>query len=411
MAIFDNVRGLVPLPKSRSGSASQASSNVASGQGFRNDPEVLSDSVPIPLPNFNKTDVGNTFIDRTYSQINDVFRFLTLPTPSVINDVFKFTQGIEEIVSDPNTFIRQTVEKGVRSFTKGIKESLMKNSEAYVMDGKGNPIVSLPESNYPPGNPKLETRDGGKKDDKYVGANDYHLDRSFLGWESVKDLTIRSTDLWDLKVEPFHYSVPNIWVPEILSEEMKEVNTPVGTSKNNKYLEKGKLNTSGGNSDFSNTHFIDSMYPKPSKGNLKDFIPILSYDLDLKTLGTKEILLFGGSSISVPDTIRYTSKLSFQLADDENKRWRRWFQKYSENLYEEKTTGVAPYKNSSLLVSLYQYRPDFKVLSHNQFICSLNNYRVSSTGSGSSGLDTLDIELSIVGKVDLDPNYSYLQII
>ena len=210
------------------------------------------------------------------------------------------------------------------------------------------------------------------------------LNRSFQGRETLQNSTLRSIDLWDLSIEPFEYrGVKNKWVPNIQQENNSIVNV---TSK---YAD-----------------IFPKNYPK-----ITDYMPILSYDLDLKTITSKQLDLFGGSSISVPDTIRYTSQLSVQIVDDENKRWRRWFQTYSENLYDERTTSVAPYKNSSLLITLYQYRQDFKILSHNQYICTLNNYQMISSGASSASTDVLDVELSIVGKVDLPEIYSYLEIV
>lgn len=389
MAIFDNVRGLMPLPRSKKGN--YTSDVDSSTKGVSN--EIFSHEVPIPLPKFNQPDTSNTFIDNVYTQINDVFEYIHLPTPAIVQDIYGFTQSIENIINDPVTEIRNAVNREIYDLLhpseKNIFPADRSGSEKKSEEVKG--LVFYDDTKGTSGNraPLLEDDVTMSKKNLRPGSylsnlDEPELNRSFQGRETLQNSTLRSIDLWDLSIEPFEYrGVKNKWVPNIQQENNAIVNV---TSK---YAD-----------------IFPKNYPK-----ITDYMPILSYDLDLKTITSKQLDLFGGSSISVPDMIRYTSQLSVQIVDDENKRWRRWFQTYSENLYDERTTSVAPYKNSSLLITLYQYRQDFKILSHNQYICTLNNYQMISSGASSASTDVLDVELSIVGKVDLPEIYSYLEIV
>jgi hypothetical protein len=372
MAIFENLRGLVPLPKSRRGnSTSDVNSSVAGVSD-----EIFSPEFPLPLPDYNQPDVSNTFMDNIYTRINDVFEYIHLPTPENIQGLYSITQKIEGIIEDPISFVRNTINQEIYKATHSTREAGVDEVIDLTTGIKGL-RASLVEGITLPQYDGIDNNDTGD-------FNEQKLVRTFLGRDSVKDITLRSLDLWDIKIEPYeHNEVENEWVPPFNDSVTANINS---------------------------TGMYQKVYPK-SIPKVTDYMPILSYNLDLKTLTTKQLELFGGSSISVPDLIRYTSHLSIQIVDDENKRWRRWFQKYSENLYDSDTNSVAPYKNSSLQVSIYQYRQDHKVLSYNKYICSLMNYQMLSSGAGDASTDVLDIELSIVGKVDLDPTFSYLEIV
>lgn len=389
MAIFDELRGLVPLPKSRKGkSTSDFNSSLA---GVSDD--VFSPEFPIALPEYTQPDLSNTFIDNIYTKINDVFEYIHLPTPEIIQGLYGVTQRIEGIIEDPVTFVRNEVNQTIYDLLHPKNKNLFPKDQhkSYKKPEEVKALEVIDDTSGTTGlRASLVNASSSKLDNKFQDPYDLpdleeiKLDREFKGRESVENITLRSVDLWDIKIEPFEYNnVRNSWVPDIKQQDVYKLNSSSLYSK---------------------------VYPRTIP-RVSDYMPILSYNLDLKTLTTKQLELFGGSSIAVPDLIRYTSQLSIQIVDDENKRWRRWFQEYSENLYSSDTNSVAAYKNSSLLITLYQYRQDHKILSHNKYICSLMNYQMISTGAGDASTDVLDIEFSIVGKVDLPPNYSYLEIV
>jgi len=392
MPIFDNLRGLVPLPTSRNSQSTAPidTDNIRLEQDLRGISNgVFSPEFPIPLPIVPEIDVSNTFVDDIYTRINDVFEYIQLPTPEFLQDIYGVTQQIENVINDPISTVRNEIQKNLYDLLHPKEKNIfpVDRMKSY---SKSEEIKSLDLINGTTGfraplvKESLASTERLSTGEDISRIDEPELIRSFKGRESLKDVTLRSIDLWDIQIEPFEYNgIPNLWVPPIQQSDNAAVNL---TSK------------------------YGNLFPKviPS---VTDYMPILSYDLDLKTLTTKQLDLYGGSSIAVPDLIRYTSQMSLQIVDDENKRWRRWFQTYSENLYNQDDNSVAPYKNSSLLITLYQYRQDHKILSHNQYICSLSNYQMISSGAGMASTDVLDIELSIVGRIELPSNYSYLEIV
>lgn len=377
MAIFDSVRGFVPLPKHVGGKGNDSGNNSLEGEASF---VPLSPLVPIPLPNLGRVDVGNTLSDRVFAGIDGFFNNLQLPTPAFATEIYKDIQFAEEIISNPLGFLRNTVDRTIYN--------LLHPREKFLLD---KPYPLPPDKSWENRIGKSNFLSGieGYEEGLYAEP-DLELVRTFKGRETIKDLTIRSVDMWDMRVEPFHYHdkqgnvVPNTWVPPLVQRETWEIN------KKSRYSD---------------------MYPSDKAPNMSDFVPVMSYSLDLKTLTSKQITMYGGSTISIPELIRYNSTMTLQIVDDENKRWRRWLQTYAEKLYDEKTAVAAPYKNSSLLITLYEYRSDFKVLSYNKYICSLSNYSLVSAGMSDATADLISIELSVVGRVEIEPEYSYLQIV
>lgn len=395
MPIFDELRGLVPLPQSNHPINGSLASNA---EDRLIDPTegVLDPAVPIPLPKNNPLgiDTGNTVIDQIYTGISDVFSYIQLPVPDSINQIYGITQTLEGVVQNPINTLRELVRQQIYDILHPNDPGIIP-TDKHKEYPKSEEIKGLSDEN---GNLNLENsgvraplveRDPSSYNrifnngDLILPDGSLPLRREFIGRESVKDLTLRSVDLWDFKVEPFVFNgIPNIWVPDVQQLDNKIINS------RNPYSEVIPLN--------------DPI--------ITDYMPITSYNLDLKTLTTKTLNLYGGSTIQVPELIRYNSQLTFQIVDDENKRWRRWFQTYSENLCDEEGNTVAPYKNSSLLITLIQYRQDHRILAYNQYICALANYQLISVGADAAGVDIIDVELSILGKVELPTQFSYLEI-
>lgn len=134
--------------------------------------------------------------------------------------------------------------------------------------------------------------------------------------------------------------------------------------------------------------------------NLSSFVPVLTFDLDHSVLMMNEIEMYLGNSLSIPSHLKLNSHLSMTILDDENKRWRRWLQNYSENLFDLDTSSVIPYKNGCIEITLVQYTQEWKVISHKTYICTLRNYQNISNGAGDPGIDLITVEWSIVGEID-----------
>lgn len=397
MPIFDELRGLVPLPQSNS----PITGNVNPGIDKLPNPTggVLDPAIPIPLPIKNKEgiDTGNTFIDRVYSDVSDVFSYLQLPVPNPINEIYKLTQTIEGVIQNPEGTIRELVRGKLYDLlhpndpftipTDKHKEYKKSEDIENLERMEGSEEVTFPTSGVRATLPESDPRSLSRSITDRSGIpsdGSLPLVRSFVGRDSVKDVTLRSVDLWDFRIQAFEYNgVPNVWVPDIQQIENKILNSRNPYSK-----------------------IIPLKDPI-----ITDYMPITSYNLDLKTLTNKTLNLYGGSTIQVPELIRYNSQLTFQIVDDENKRWRRWLQTYSESLCDEMGNTVAPYKNSSLLVTLIQYRQDHRILAYNQYICGLANYQLISTGADSGSVDVIDVELSILGRVEMPTRYTYLEIV
>jgi len=377
MAIFDSVRGFVPLPKNLGGKGNDSGNNSLEGEASF---VPLTPLIPIPLPNIGRVDVGNTLADRVFAGIDGVFDRLHLPTPEVATEIFKDIQFVEEIISNPLGFLRNTVDKTIYNLLHPREKFLLDKPDPLPPDKSWENRIG--KSNFLLGSEEYE--------EGLYSEPDLELVRTFKGRDTIKDLTIRSVDMWDMRIEPFHFrdkyglTIKNTWVPPLIQKETWEVN------KKSKYSD---------------------MYPSDKVPKISDYVPVMSYSLDLKTLTSKQITMYGGSTISIPELIRYNSTMTLQIVDDENKRWRRWLQTYAENLYNETTAVAAPYKNSSLLITLYEYRSDFRVLSYNKYICSLSNYSLVSSGTSDANADLISVELSIVGRVEIEPEYSYLEIV
>lgn len=416
MPIFDDVKGFVPLPKSQT---EERDSVPGLGDLQYTEDPTLASEIPIPLPKAFGIGINtsDTIVDRVFTKINDVFEYIHLPTPDAIVDLYKTSQRIEGVIADPlsagKQFLENTIYDALHPSSKIDGGVLPRDANTYSKKvNVEDPLLPSDDNDYE----KLMKRGTGAKrptpGEKYIselsgiewdqmkdstsetqylyhqgeGGNE-EVEFEFQGRKTVGDLTMRLNHLWDLKIEPYHHKgIDRGVVPPMLSSTDYKMNqTPyyTGALQLNNYV-----------------------YQK-----LTDYVPVLAYDLDMKMLNSKELELFSGSSIAVPEVIRYNSNMNLQILDDENKRWRRWFQTYSENMYNEKYSTVTPYKNSCLQITIYQYRSDWKVLSKQILLCTLRNYNMKSDGAGIGSPDILDISLSVVGAIELPESESILNII
>lgn len=338
---------------------------------------------------------GNTLIDQLFTGANNIFDTLGLPFPESINNLYALTQTIEGFIDDPSLLAAQLQEVALGFLIPRLRENgldpitgIMKapiDSRYEILQGTFSP-VEVSDFSIAGEEVAFQERKGDYKD--VIEKSQF----SFQGRKSVLGMTMRLNHMWDIRISPY-----------IRFKDDKTFVPPMGVAKSEWY----PINAA----DQARENKLDENqkkehYVKGTVGDFEDNMPILSYDLDFKTLVSKEIELFAGGAISVPELIRQTSHMSMQVLDDENKRWRRWFQRYIESMYNEKTGFVQPYKNCCVKIHVYQYRSDLQWLSHKIFLGVLKNYQVLSSGSGSGqgNADLIDVEWSIVGELDISQN-------
>jgi len=431
MAIFDSDLGFMPLPQSQQPVSNVSSVEVVGISGSVN--EAYNDLIELPVsatgiePGLN---LSNSLVDQIFTGIEDVSNMIHLPVPESIKEIYGVTQYVEGVISDPLNEAKRLASRALFNLfdpdknggnegmlprfqgdkwavseeqKKEFNGNLKINKDKKVAEGNSEYSVDKPADLNPYdqliGNPNVNknnkdvTGQENTEDNFQFSKGDPEPQPNFEfnGRETVKNLTMRLNHLWDMSIIPYDYKgVPNTAAPPMDIQEGYAFG----------------LNQS--------PYYENALTVKPDKivsnTNL-NYVPILSYDMDIKTLVNKEVELFSGSSIAVPEVIRYTSHLSMQILDDENKRWRRWFQTYTENLYEEETALVKPYKNSCLQVTLYQYRSDRKIISRHTMLVNLKNYQMISSGTGMGNADIIDVEFSIVGEIDIPEDEKFLTVI
>lgn len=321
---------------------------------------------------------GNTWFDQIYTGATQVFDFLGLPIPEGLTSLYQYTQKIENFIEDPSLLVNQAVNVGLGMLFPGKKDGAWDEQKG-IMNLPENKVYEIIEGKYKETTYDQELITENVKNDQYLNGIVEDIGDvafSFQGRKSVVGMSMRMNHLWDLKMKPYSHRGVCL-VPKM------------GVAYSNAYK------------DTATTEVYRDRSKTPSQFDFEDSMPILSYDLDFKSLVNKEIELFAGSTIHVPEVIRRTSHMSMQILDDENKRWRRWFQRYLESMYDEGRNLVAPYKHCCMEITLYQYRSDWKVLSHKVFLAILKNYQVLSSGAGggSGNADLIDVEWSIVGEL------------
>jgi hypothetical protein len=419
MPIFNSDLGFVPLPPSQTPETSTNPVDIVSLSGGV--AGAYNDLVELPLSSNgieSGTNTANTFIDEIFTTIEDVSNIIHLPVPDDVKKIYGVTQYVEGVISDPLNEAKRLTSQALFSLfdpdKNGGNEGMLprfqgdnwtvseERKKEISKSGKDGFSIAKPKDantyDILLNNPNTDTNNkdvtGNEETENQFqykkGDQEPLPEFQFNGRDTIKNLTMRLTHLWDMSITPFDYKdIPNLAVPPMDINE----NYALDINKSPYYGNALKVN------------------PEKLNVNTSNYIPILSYDMDVKTLVNKEVELFSGSSIAVPEIIRYTSHLSLQILDDENKRWRRWFQTYSENLYNEETSVVTPYKNSCLKINIYQYRSDRKILSSHEMLVTLKNYQMISTGTGEGNADIIDAEFSIVGEIEVPENEKYLNVI
>lgn len=362
---------------------------------------------------------SDTIIDRLFTKATDILDFIRVPVPQSIESLYTKIQEIEGYLSDPKSFAIQVRENvlglllgpntedrfdpkiGLIKIPKNARGSLMNvNWGQYDLDGTKEAAARNAELIGIENGENLLT-EGYVKEERMKEISDDIRESQFAfqGRKSTVGVTLRLNHLWDLAFEP--YSDPKLGIQCVLPSLFNHISTAYDNKKNQvvteSYLERDK----DGNSIRENP-----------VADWEDSMPILSYDLDYMSLASRDLELYGGSTISIPEIIKRNSLLTTQVLDDENKRWRRWFQRALDTICppaagEQTASGaqngsiVVPYKNACMKATLYQYRTDSHILSHKVFLVLLKNYQVISSGAGGGAgtPDILDIEWSIVGEI------------
>lgn len=366
---------------------------------FETDTAGTSGSFTYVSPPDTGINWSNTWSDQLFTGLNNVLDFLGLPMPEGLTSIYQNIQTVEGFIEDPRMLLNLAVDKAKGFIFPGKKDGAW-------IDAKG--LMGLPEDRryelidgiYKTNEvPFIEMTTQNVSDDQYLDGIIEDIGKeafAFQGRKSAVGVTMRLNHLWDVKMKPYAHNgitfVPDMGTAESAfygNETKNEKASRLGTEK---YRRKTDA--------VNNKDWEDSM-------------PVLSYDLDFKTLSNKEVELFGGATIMVPEIIRRTSHLSMQILDDENKRWRRWLQRYMEAMYNETNNIVKPYKHCCMQVTIYQYRADWKILSHKEFLVTLKNYQAISSGSGggNGNADVIDLEWSIVGELKMYGEKDYLNII
>lgn len=362
---------------------------------------------------------SDTIIDRLFTKITDVLDFVRVPVPESVISLYSKIQEIEGYLSDPKSFAIQVRENilglllgsnvedrfdpkvgVIMRPTDNRANLIMINGNQYDISGtsealaRNNEIAGILEG-------QNILTEGYVNAERFKQISDDILESQFAfqGRKSTVGVTLRLTHLWDLRFEP--YNDPELGIECVLPDMYDHISTAyenaLAKKTSEKYLERDK----DGNSLRENP-----------LSDWEDSLPVLSYDLDYLALASRDLELYGGSTISIPEIIKRNSLITTQILDDENKRWRRWFQRALDTMCpppkgEVTTSGasngsvVVPYKNCCMKATLYQYRTDSHILSHKVFLVLLKNYQVTSTGAGggAGSPDVIDAEWSIVGEI------------
>lgn len=363
---------------------------------------------------------SDTIVDRLFTKITDVLDFIRVPVPQSVISLYTKIQEIEGFLSDPKSFAIQIRENVLGyllgpnltdSFDPAIGIVMIPRNP---LDGISYPIGIASQAEIDRDNEMKGIYAGqhiltegyvNEERAKQISDDILESQFSFQGRKSTVGVTLRLNHLWDLRFEP--YTDRSLGVKCILPDMYDTISTAYENTLNKSSTESYRES------------YIDQKGEKKYLGEAKvfdweDTLPVLSYDLDYLSLASRDVELYGGSTISVPDIIRRNSLLTTQILDDENKRWRRWFQRALDAMCTPSKKGrsgaangsiVVPYKNCCMKATLYQYRTDSHILSHKVFLVLLKNYQVTSSGAGGGAgtPDIIDAEWSIVGEIE---NYS-----
>lgn len=364
---------------------------------------------------------SDTIIDRLFTKATDIFDFIRVPVPQSLISLYSKIQEIEGFLSDPKSFAIQVRENvlgfllgtntedkfdpkiGIVMIPKDPLEDIFyfSNSTSKAQIDRDNELKGISA-----GEMKIIEGYVNKERDKQISDDILESQFSFQGRKSTVGVTLRLNHLWDLRFEPYNDS--DLGIRCVLPKMYDTISTAYENTINKASTER-----------YREIDHIDKKGNKVYLGEAKvfdweDTLPVLSYDLDYLSLASRDVELYGGSTISIPEIIRRNSLLTTQILDDENKRWRRWFQRALDSMCpppinigggESDGGVVVPYKNCCMKATLYQYRTDSHILSHKVLLVLLKNYQVTSSGAGGGAgtPDIIDAEWSIVGEIE---NYS-----
>lgn len=335
---------------------------------------------------------GNSILDQLFTGANQIFDMIGLPFPASITNLYQMTQTIEGYIEDPRMLWSELKDAAFGFIFAKEGESNWDDELGLIKSPEDSQYEAISGAYFPDDygaadaeNPIAEGVANQERADQ-IADDIAYSQFSFQGRKSVVGVSMRLNHLWDMRMEP--------WTPDLTKPEYC-VLPPMLDHISEAYAAK----SSGRSTESYKREGVATRL-----ADWEDTMPILSYDLDFKTLANKEVELYGGSVISIPEIIRRTSHLTIQVLDDENKRWRRWFQHALEKMYDEETAVIVPYKHCCMKITLFQYRTDYRILSHKVFLGVIKNYQVLSSGSGqgAGAADLIDVEWSIVGELPVN---------
>lgn len=198
----------------------------------------------------------------------------------------------------------------------------------------------------------------------------YELIPSMHGYKTIQGLTLGSQYLWDISMTNYFLPYKNGLLPTYAP-----------------CVPHVAIN------DGSIADVIDNTGENPN------FIPSISYSFEDYTPLTENIDLLNGSSTSYITGYRKSNKLSVVFLDDEEFTWSRYFDLYFHRIYDIDHNCTAPYKQSCLLITLYNYTPRGNAYFYHNLIVLPTGW--SLTTEGEDGISAYDftVEFSVVGEL------------
>lgn len=133
--------------------------------------------------------------------------------------------------------------------------------------------------------------------------------------------------------------------------------------------------------------------------------PVLTYSVNIGTVKTESLRLFGGDTADIFSGMNYHGTLDLSILDDTFGSMTKYMSTYLNASYDIESASVAPYWACAFEIDLIILRVGKQVKHRFRFICNPIAYtpQFSGTGGDSGTECRVDISFGIIGMVTLPP--------
>lgn len=139
----------------------------------------------------------------------------------------------------------------------------------------------------------------------------------------------------------------------------------------------------------------------------EEWIPCIGYELTDTSIGSKELDMIEGSSISIPTNKIFSKSINLTLLEDSAKTFYYYKKQYINRIVRD-DYSVMPYKNVCTKITIYRFDPSRQRVYRKVFLGVPRDWSLSNSATSDPSEITIDLEFSIVGELG-DENLDYTE--